>query len=735
MKGIYALLLILSLVSAGFSNTRILLVGDSITEGVGSSDGLGFRDEVRNRLLGIGYPFEFVGFSGNDPYRGHFQRGAVIGDFYRGIGGNGSFHIASNMDVWQPHVVMIHLGTNDVGTLIAVTPYTSDGGTTFTMSISGRLAHLVAYLLEWKDGRRGDHLDKICISCIIEVIGRESKVYHFNEEIKRIFEDSEAGRIPSIPPGSLILMDHYSEFEPSTMLTGDGIHPNDLGYTHLTEGYIQALRYRPMHIVRVSDQEQRGVSGHPLGLPLTVRVTNDYGQGIEGMIVSFGVSEGDAQILGSGSAITDGSGEASTGLQLGGLGFSTIVARCSGLTDSLVSFTVESAAGIRITGQTTYYSGARPIPDVRLQWVEEPVTVDTTDSGGSYRFDEFPYGERLTIRPIKERWSSVTASPILSYDAALIARGAMGYVALSPEEMITGDADGDGRITMGDASHIARHVVGFGSNGSTKVGQWKFSPDFLTWEGLTHDLSEQNFTGFLIGDVHGGWNETAQMMKTEDSGIRVRCLPAQITEDVLKIPVQIEGCRFISCDLVCHFDPGELEYIGTEKTAGAETFHLLSRMIGERSFRIGMYGTEYYDETGPVLLLRFRMREKRGLTLISFEDVYVNATVLDAWSCPIETATPAGLVSFQLMQNYPNPFNEGTVISFTLSNRSRIRLEIFNSLGQRITCLEDGEREAGSHSIRWNGSDHLGISQPSGIYFYTLTDRESRKVGKMEIVR
>lgn len=70
---------------------------------------------------------------------------------------------------------------------------------------------------------------------------------------------------------------------------------------------------------------------------------------------------------------------------------------------------------------------------------------------------------------------------------------------------------------------------------------------------------------------------------------------------------------------------------------------------------------------------------------------------------------------FGLDQNYPNPFNPLTAIRFALPARSRVRLQVFNLLGQEVVRLVDEELEANVHERTWNAS---GVS--SGLYFYRL---------------
>lgn len=85
---------------------------------------------------------------------------------------------------------------------------------------------------------------------------------------------------------------------------------------------------------------------------------------------------------------------------------------------------------------------------------------------------------------------------------------------------------------------------------------------------------------------------------------------------------------------------------------------------------------------------------------------------------------------FMLYQNYPNPFNPETDISYYLSVSQRIKINIYNSLGQHICTLVDLLQNKGYHHIRWNGKNKHGNMVSSGVYIYTLELDNNQRISK-----
>lgn len=70
----------------------------------------------------------------------------------------------------------------------------------------------------------------------------------------------------------------------------------------------------------------------------------------------------------------------------------------------------------------------------------------------------------------------------------------------------------------------------------------------------------------------------------------------------------------------------------------------------------------------------------------------------------------------KIIGNYPNPFNPETIIEFQLNNNHKVKIEIFNVLGQQIEELANKNYNEGNNSISWKPKNGV----PSGIYICRL---------------
>jgi len=84
---------------------------------------------------------------------------------------------------------------------------------------------------------------------------------------------------------------------------------------------------------------------------------------------------------------------------------------------------------------------------------------------------------------------------------------------------------------------------------------------------------------------------------------------------------------------------------------------------------------------------------------------------------------------FVLEQNYPNPFNPTTKITFSLPDDSRVILNLYDVLGQKVRSLLNTDLTAGKHTLNFDAS---GLN--SGTYFYRI-DTEEVEGNKYSLVK
>ena len=84
-----------------------------------------------------------------------------------------------------------------------------------------------------------------------------------------------------------------------------------------------------------------------------------------------------------------------------------------------------------------------------------------------------------------------------------------------------------------------------------------------------------------------------------------------------------------------------------------------------------------------------------------------------------------------LGQNYPNPFSLSTVIPFTLDERTRVKLRVYDITGRLVRELVDEERPPGLYGdVTFEGG-----SLASGIYIYRLVTDSQSLTGKMTLIK
>ena len=102
-----------------------------------------------------------------------------------------------------------------------------------------------------------------------------------------------------------------------------------------------------------------------------------------------------------------------------------------------------------------------------------------------------------------------------------------------------------------------------------------------------------------------------------------------------------------------------------------------------------------------------------------------------SFSYSYEISVDNNLVSsFELEQNYPNPFNPSTKIRFNIPMIEKVKIEVFNAVGNKVVTLLNELKEAGSHEIQLKAENWA-----SGVYYYKISAGSFIQTKKMLLIR
>ena len=191
---------------------RLMPIGDSITAGYRSSTGNGYRGPLWPELINDGDALDFVGSQRSGVMFDPDNEG-YFGDRIDQIAGL----INGELALYQPNVVLLHIGTNDLGQNYQVS------------TAPARLASLIDQILAADPGVT------ILVAQLIpnSTSWVQSDINAYNSQIPSIVQARvNAGKhVYMVSMNSLNLGD-----------LNDGLHPNDGGYQKMADNWHDAIR-------------------------------------------------------------------------------------------------------------------------------------------------------------------------------------------------------------------------------------------------------------------------------------------------------------------------------------------------------------------------------------------------------------------------------------------------------------------------------------------------------------
>ena len=360
-----------------------------------------------------------------------------------------------------------------------------------------------------------------------------------------------------------------------------------------------------------------------------------------------------------------------------------------------------------LTGTITYGNiltppAPRNVPNVTLSAGGAPPVFGTTDSLGTYSLSGFGPGA-YTITPTK--FGDVNGA-LNALDAAKIAQYVVNLTPFNPTQQIVANVSGVAPITSFDATLVARYVVQLPPmNDST--GNWIFNPTSKSYPNVFANVSNENYSALLMGDVTGNWNNPISLPERPASGpersVAVRA-PQMVAEPDKRvtIPIGIQGAPnkgIIAYEFELTYDPAVIQPMAdTVELSGTASRDLTAVANPQKpgSLRVAVFGTMPINENGILLNLKFTAVGAPGsVSPLKWESLLLNEgnpRVLPVdGQVELSAAAPnQAEISGRLLSGYGEGIS-GTHVTLTDANGSR-RTILSNGFGAfRFGGLDLGE--------------------------------------------
>ncbi len=135
----------------------------------------------------------------------------------------------------------------------------------------------------------------------------------------------------------------------------------------------------------------------------------------------------------------------------------------------------------------------------------------------------------------------------------------------------------------------------------------------------------------------------------------------------------------------------------------------------------GQHWTEYNDNLPVTFAMDIQFNPADTTVLVG--TLGRGAWRTKAWMPDESSAAnePVRKDGFGIRKLSPNPASDNVRVDYFLEKNANVRVDILNTMGQKITTLFSGKLSAGQHEATWNGLTSNGLRAQSGVYFVRLT--------------
>ena len=85
---------------------------------------------------------------------------------------------------------------------------------------------------------------------------------------------------------------------------------------------------------------------------------------------------------------------------------------------------------------------------------------------------------------------------------------------------------------------------------------------------------------------------------------------------------------------------------------------------------------------------------------------------------------------------YPNPVvGEAMKITYCLANANDVKIKVYDISGSLVCVLENEPKASGYYTIIWDGTDYLGKTVSSGVYFLKFETGDYNETKKILFIK
>lgn len=386
-----------------------------------------------------------------------------------------------------------------------------------------------------------------------------------------------------------------------------------------------------------------------------------------------------------------------------------------------------------------------------IEWLEEKgVDIASTSLG----YNIFDQGEdSYQFRDMNGRTSLVTRSMEMAFNKGVLTITSAGNEGNDAWYYITAPADGFSTIAVG-AVNSNNRLADFSSRGPTYDGRIKPELVALGVNPIVADAYSTGYSSIGVGTSYSAPivagiaaqilsfyphlnNEQLRQILLE-SGDNVRNPNNEIgyglisAERALKFPnlkYEKSGYRL---QKFIHWDEVDINSVRIHYSVDKENFVESNLVIDGMNYTVHSVFSGYNE--GDSIFFYYTYNDiantphrDPAASLYSFVYSTLQVSLNTKYTPPVEIPN-----EYFLYQNYPNPFNGITRIKYSLPENSKVRIQIFNMLGEKVRTLISGMKLAGVYEdLTWDGIDDKGMFVSSGAYICIMYAKDFAIVKKM----